>query len=256
MRRLLLGFEYVEAKTEGTAPSPLPICTVHLAEENCQHGVERLTAAHPVAHVLGLTRCPSAVLQADDRFENITVRAADDDGLSEAMLTGVYSRLAYHKTVFAHAALVDVPGIGGILFIGRSRVGKTTQAQLWMLARQGEIINGDKVFLGLRPDCPGQVLAYGSPWRGNSPYCINRRVPLRAVISLVRREEKFIRLLSPVEALGVYMPAVFMPNWDIRLTEMVLETMDEMFPLVPFFEMSCAPDFSAVEMAERALATL
>lgn len=260
MRRLLLGFEHVEAMpssgTENVCHDGEEICTVYGTKGLSQHGVECLTASHPVHHVLGLTRCPSAVLQADADFRHLTVRAEDDEGLSESMLIGIYSRLIHYKTVFFHAALVDAPDLGGVMFIGRSGVGKTTQARLWHRRMGADIINGDKVFLGLRPEFPGQVMAYGSPWRGSSEYCINRRVPLRGIVSLVRRDEQYIRPLSPVEALGAYMPAVYMPGWDIGLTEMVMETLDEMLPPVPIFEMSCDISSAAVRMAAEALSAL
>lgn len=254
LRRLLLGFEFVEANEQGD--STPPVCSVHHAESYCQHGVESFTAPHPVSHVMGLSRWPAAVLQADAAFENLTVRADNDDGLSELMLTGIYSRLISYKTVLVHAALVEVPEVGGILFIGRSGVGKTTQARLWSLYGNATIINGDKVFLGTRSDFPGQIMAYGSPWKGNSPYRVNRRVPLAAVVSLVRLNETFVRRLSPVESLAAWMPAVFMPGWDLRLTETVMETLDGMIPAVPVFEMSCHPDATAVDMLSRALAEL
>jgi hypothetical protein len=44
-----------------------------------------------------------------------------------------------------------------------------------------------------------------------------------------------------------------MPVWDVRLTEMVMDTLDAALPRVPFYHMSCTKDASAVEMAARAL---
>jgi hypothetical protein len=217
------------------------------------HGVESLTPEYPVSHVLGLTRDVSAMTLADDLFERITVRAGGAEGKREAMLLGIYSRLAYFRTLFMHGALIDVPDYGGIMFIGPSGVGKTTQAVLWNKNRGADIINGDKVFLGLREECPGELLAYGSPWTGSSPYCLNRRVPLRAIIHLSRSDEKGIRLLSDLEGLSVFMKAAFLPNWDVRLTEQVMDSLNDMLPLVPIYGMSCDPDETALCMVEDAL---
>ena len=100
---------------------------------------------------------------------------------------------------------------------------------------------------------PDEVFAYGGPWRGSSPYCINRRCRLRAIIDLVREEEEHIRQLDGLEALASYVPSVFMPNWDVRLTEMVMETLDSMILRVPIYQMSCRKDRSAVEMVKQIL---
>lgn len=190
---------------------------------------------------------------ADDDFRSITVRTSGPEGMRESMLIGIYSRLAYFRTIFMHGALMDVPGYGGVMFIGPSGVGKTTQTVLWNRLRGADIINGDKVFLGLRDQCPGELLAYGSPWMGSSPYCLNRRVPLRAVVRLTRDTEKGIRPLSELESLSFFAMATFLPSWDVRLTECVMDSMGDMLPLVPFYEMSCDPDESAVHLLEGML---
>jgi hypothetical protein len=212
-----------------------------------------MTPDHPVSHVLGLTHDTGAVVMADDLFETITVRAHGAEGKREAMLLGIYSRLAYFRTLFMHGALIDVPDYGGIMFIGHSGVGKTTQAVLWNMLRGADIINGDKVFLGLRQEFPGEIMAYGSPWMGSSLYCLNRRVPLRAIVHLTRSNEKGIRFLSELESLSLFMKATFLPSWDVRLTEQVMDSMNDMLPLVPIYDMSCEPNETAVSMVEKAL---
>ncbi len=213
----------------------------------------RVDALHPVSHILTLAQKAGAVLLANDDFSEVTVRSDKEDLLEELVLIGVYSRLAQFQTVLVHASLVEIPEVGGLIFVGSSGVGKTTQAMLWATLRGAMIINGDKVFLGLREDMPGEVWAYGSPWKGNSPYRENRRVPLRGIVALVRREDKYIRRLSELEVLSAYVPRVFMPGWDPRLTERVMDTLDAMLPMVPVFEMSCNIDEVAVCMVEEAL---
>ena len=251
---LLTGFE-CDSECIST-PDPCgqeSICSITRTATPPSHGVEIVDHDFPVSHVLTLTRESSAVLVADDTFERISVRGRRKEGLSDLMLLAIYSRLTYFQTIFVHGALVDVPGYGGIMFTGRSNVGKTTQAILWEQYEGAEIINGDKVFLSVKPEYPSEIFAYGSPWRGSSPYCVNKRIRLRAIIDLVREEEKYIRPLRELEALVAYMPSVFMPNWDARLTEKVMETVDLMLPRVPIYQMSCDKDRSAVDMAKAAL---
>lgn len=228
-------------------------CRVYPGETTHVHGVRSLRTPHPVVHTFINDLDPFGILMTDGDYKNMTVHNRREEKLVDTMLVGIYSCLISHETVFAHAALIDLPCCGGILFIGDSGVGKTTQARLWAEHRGASIINGDKVFLALRPNAPGQVLSYGSPWTGSSPYRVNRRVPLRAIVSLVRRDTPCIRRLSESEAMEAYVPRIYMPGWDDRLTETVMDTLHAMLPLVPVFEMSCLPDVSAVEMLERAI---
>lgn len=254
MCRLLSGFETRSEITSASDGVPQgPICSIRRCGGTVTHGVESMSPSHPIRHVMGLSRESSAVIMADDNFVQISVRSNTRDGLLEGMLLGVYSRLTYYRTVFVHGALIEVPNYGGIMFIGSSGVGKTTQAALWNMFRGADIINGDKVFLGLRDSHPGEVLAYGSPWRGSSEYCLNRRVPLRAVIVLKRLAEKGIRPLNDMEALVNFAHALYMPGWGEQLTGLVTETMGDILERISLYEMSCDVNEDAVCMVEEAL---
>ncbi len=245
----LAGFECEsESKSASDGKCQEPICSVFGTSGLSQHGVEWMTPGHPVSHVLGLTRDHSGVLMADDCFERMTVRTKREEFVGEVLLPGVYSRLIYFGTTFHHGALIHVPDYGGIMFVGPSRIGKTTQAMIWEMLRGAEIINGDKVFLGLRAEHPGEIMAYGSPWEGSSPYRVNRGVPLKAIVSLKRQPEKYIRPLTVEEALTVLLFGTYMPNWDDRLTARVMDSIGEMLPLVSAYEMSCLPNGSGVDM--------
>ena len=251
---LLTGFESDSERTSASDPcGQKPICSIGIASVPPLHGVEQLDSDYPVRHVLALTRFPDSVLVADDLFEKITLRAPHSEGLSDLMLLGVYSRLACYRTVFVHGALIEDRVLGGILFVGRSGVGKSTQAEIWKLLRGAEVINGDKVFLSVKPEAPQEIFAYGSPWAGSSPYRVNKRVPLRAIVYLERAEENRLCRLNEMEALVTYIPSVYMPNWDVRLTEKIMDTLDLMMPRVPIYRMSCRMDGSGVAMLVKEL---
>lgn len=250
LRRLL--FDFLLPDNVWVDPQRI-LCRVNVGNATHVHGIRSLHASHPVAHTFTNDLDPFGLLLTDENYENMTVFNRREEKLVDTMLVGVYSCLIPHRTVFVHAALIGLAGYGGILFVGDSGVGKTTQAQLWAQYRGATIMNGDKVFLALRSDVPEKILAYGSPWTGSSSYRVNTRVPLRAIVSLVRRESRAIRLLSDSEAMRAFVPRIYMPGWDDRLIETVMDTLDAMLPLVPVYEMSCLPDASAVEMLERVL---
>ena len=114
--------------------------------------------------------------------------------------------------------------------------------------RQAVILNGDKVFLTLGE---GGVLAHGNPWNGSSPYKVNGYTRLRGIIALDQAPTNTIRPLNDMEVMSLYVPHIFMPLWDARLTETAMETLGQMLPLVPVYAMSCRPDEEAVALAER-----
>ena len=59
---------------------------------------------------------------------------------------GFESLLIHENRLCIHAACVRTP-LGGILFSGRSGIGKSTQADLWCRYRDAKLINGDTPIL-------------------------------------------------------------------------------------------------------------
>lgn len=230
-----------------------PVCRVERTTGVHQYGVVRLTPDDlDIQHTFSLTTNQNVFMMANRDFTHSVIYAPtrNDESLMEMVLVAVYSRLAYYKTAFVHASLVDTQGEGGVMFVGRSGIGKTTQARLWESFRGAEIINGDKVFLTL----DGQtVTAHGNPWHGSSPYCLNKKVPLKGIVVLDQAPTNTIRRLSTIEALSQYVPHIFLPQWDKELTDMVMQTIGEMLPLVPVFRLACRPDEEAVQMTHDAI---
>lgn len=146
-----------------------------------------------------------------------------------------------------HASLIQIADIG-IMFLGPSGIGKTTQAELWMQYRGADIINGDMVFVKQETD---HFLGCGSPWHGSSPYCLNRRVPLSALIVLKQSSGNSIRRLTGFEMVSAVMNSVFFPTWYDKGHEAVCKTLDALLKKVPVYELSCRPDEDAVRLTEE-----
>ena len=146
-----------------------------------------------------------------------------------------------------HGALVELDG-QGVVFTGYSGVGKTTQAQLWEKYLQAEIINGDKLFLRC---LDGQTYAYGAPWKGSSPYCLNRKVPVKAVVALRQAKENSIQKLDSLACMEYFMPHLFLPHWDQACLNRALDTFDQILGSVPVYLLKCRPDEDAVLMTKE-----
>lgn len=162
-------------------------------------------------------------------------------------LAALCSRFAAFETILLHGSFVEYNG-NGIVFTGYSGIGKTTQAQLWKKYLGADIINGDKVFLR---EVGESVYAYGLPWNGSSPYCLNKRAPLKAVIVLRQAKENKIRKLDEFECMEYFMPHVFLPHWDEKSLYWALDTFDSVLEKIPVWLLECRPDEEAVKLTRE-----
>ncbi len=258
LQRFFTGFEW---GSDGTGAPP-PICRIGESEDVTLYGVESLRAPHPVLHLLRSERERRALLLADRDFAHVTLcgGAAGAGGASaELSLAAITARLSMRGVVLLHGAVVALPCGGGICFIGPSGVGKSTQAELWRSFRCAEILNGDKVFLRLvRPARPGrcEVMAYGSPWCGSSPYRVRGRVSLVAIVVLHRADAPSLTRLETPDATAALLARTVLPGWDDTLAHLgaaALDTVARVAMTVPLYAMSCTPDGSAVEALEAEL---
>lgn len=159
-------------------------------------------------------------------------------------LAALCSRFSEYRTLFVHASLVDINN-NGIIFTGFSDVGKTTQATLWQKYLGAEIINGDKAFVRY---CDDGVWAYGSPWKGSSEFCLNKKTKLKGIVILRQAKENRITRLYKPSSFEHFIPHVFLPHWDSKCLEKALDNFGELIDNVPIWLLECRPDEEAVKL--------
>ncbi|OUP03185.1 hypothetical protein B5F37_00655 [Drancourtella sp. An210] len=160
-----------------------------------------------------------------------------------------YAHAVQRHMIQLHSSLVDFQG-HGILFLGPSGIGKTTQAELWNKYRDALIINGDIVFV---QETEENFLGWGTPWHGSSPYCENTNVPVHAMIVLKQDTENSIRELIGFEKVTAVSNSVFYPQWVENGMELCLETLDHLLSRIPVYELRCRPDEDAVALTEKTI---
>lgn len=183
----------------------------------------------------------------EDNYSRLLLQIDDDctrEILSELIMVGFYSYMSLQDTLLVHASAVEYQG-QSIVFTASSGVGKTTQAELWAKHKGATILNGDKVFLKREND---GIHAWGSPWKGSSPYAENASAPLRAIVALEQAEENSIRKLEGFEVLEYVVPHVFFPSWDERCEQAVLTFLDQVLGETEVYLLKCRPDEEAVEL--------
>lgn len=167
-----------------------------------------------------------------------------EDVALELFAAGFYSYMSKKQTLLVHASAVKFED-QGIVFTAASGVGKTTQAELWAKYKNATILNGDKVFLKQEED---GIHAWGSPWKGSSPYARNESAKLRAIVVLEQAEENSIRKLSVMESMQYFVPHIFFPCWDEECEQAVLTFLDKVLEETEIYLLKCRPDETAVEL--------
>lgn len=169
--------------------------------------------------------------------------------INDALNVVLYSFLSMYNTILLHASLIDYNGIG-ILFIGPSGIGKTTQAELWNKYRNALIINGDMVYVQY---CDGQFYGFGSPWHGSSPYCLNRKVPLMGIVALEQGDNNQIQLLNNSQRVSHALKSTFLPSWFPEGYDATFNTMSDLFEKIPVYLLKCRADEEAVSLVEKTI---
>ena len=84
------------------------------------------------------------------------------ESLDLFLLQMFYAQAVKQNMILLHSSLIDWKG-RGLMFLGPSGIGKTTQAELWNQYRDALIINGDAVFV---QETPTPSLAGAPPGMG------------------------------------------------------------------------------------------
>ena len=177
------------------------------------------------------------------------VQMDTSSSVSIVLLQVFYTHAVQRHMIQFHSSLIDYQG-HGLMFLGPSGIGKTTQAELWNQYRDALIINGDIVFV---QETEEAFLGWGTPWHGSSPYCENTNVPVEALIILKQAPENSIRKLEGFEKVTAVSNSVFYPRWLENGMELCLETLDHLLSRLPVYELSCRPDEEAVALTEQTI---
>lgn len=211
----------------------------------CHYGVDVLDI-HGMSHCL---RQRKSILAVDEKWENSIIYGDTDFDNSTLIEMQLYSYLLSRGSLLIHSSLVDYDG-NGIMFIGPSGIGKTTQAELWHQYQNADILNGDLVFVRKRED---GFYGYGSPWHGSSPYYENKKVKLKALVMLEQGIENKIQKIDGFERLKRMMDQTFMPYWQNNLMDTAFQTIDQLLTEIPMYFLSCRPDEGSVRLVKEKL---
>lgn len=142
----------------------------------------------------------------------------------------------------------------GILFLGESGTGKSTQSKLWMQTfSEAELLNDDGPFLA---PFEGGIHVFGSPWSGKTPCYRDLHFPVRAIVRVVQAPYNRITPLDTLHKIGALLPS-FPPalSKDRLLQQCVLDTVSRIIGEIPVYRLECLPEPEAALTTYQALYT-
>jgi len=152
--------------------------------------------------------------------------------------------------VVMHASGLDDNG-SGIVFVGHSGAGKSTQLGLWQ-DEPGVIgLNDDRIAVKTGSD--GRAICYGTPWGGSSEIATNHSAPLKALILLVQAPENSIERLSSSAAAPMLACRTFLPYWDKSLMKRAFENLNRILQSAPVYMLRCRPEREVIPIVRSVL---
>ena len=181
--------------------------------------------------------------------EGFRRRAFPDPFLERAAIQRQFAEFLLEKDILlVHGSTVAADG-NAYLFTARSGTGKSTHTRLWkqVFGDRAVMVNDDKPFLELRPDC---VIAHGSPWSGKHGLDCNISVPLSGICLLERGMENVIRTARAEELRDLLRG--FRPRTDTQAS-LYDALLTRLTSSVPLWHMDCNKDPEAAKIAHRTM---
>lgn len=145
-----------------------------------------------------------------------------------------------------HCSFIEYEG-QAILFAGDKQVGKSTQADLWQKHKGAATINGDRAGLYFKDN---KLFAGGIPYCGTSDICVNKNMPVRAIICLSKGAENEIKQLSAFEAFISLLGKFSFNTWDKNAIKNVTDLVSAIGEKTPVYAYSCRKDETAVSFLD------
>ena len=189
------------------------------------------------------------VLRYDPRQPELVLASSfAEHELVRFVMWVAYSLLALPKGVVpVHASVVVCEG-RAVLCLGESGTGKSTHTQLWCREfKHCNIINDDSPVVCIEGD---QVVVYGSPWSGKSPFYHTGHYPAAGFLRIEQRPENTIMRLKPLEAFGALQPSC--PPalaHDEHMLDLIADFIGHIILRTPVYRLGCRPDAGAARLS-------
>jgi len=167
---------------------------------------------------------------------------------------GVGELLLRARLLFADGLVFHSTGLNdngkGLMFVGHSGAGKSTQTLLWSQEPGVVAMNDDRIAVRLTGDGP---MAYGAPWGGSADIARNLKAPLHGIVVLEQAPDNILTPLTPANAVALLMPRLFLPYWDGGMMTRAITLLSRILDTVPVYRLQCRPEREVIDLVRAAL---
>lgn len=198
---------------------------------------------------------PVHVLHVDAYFTFAKASICWDDPYAgealSSLLRIVYSQaIIFRGGISVHAATVSWRD-KAYLFMGKSGIGKSTHAKLWLQHLSGsELLNDDNPTLRIEYGIP---YAYGTPWSGKTPCYKNRCYRVGGIVRLRQANVNRFLLRQDVEAFTTLLPGCSAIRTCHELYDNLCDTLVNIIGIVTVGELECLPNEEAAKLCAVSL---
>lgn len=197
----------------------------------------------------------AGVLRANAAWDDLTLTEQRIGATWQSLLNvGASELLLRTKIILTDGLVFHASGIDdngqGIVFIGHSGAGKSTQLGLWNHMPGVIAINDDRI--AVRVNANGAI-CYGTPWSGTVETASNHQAPLSALILLEQASENDIIRLNPSAAAPLVLARAFLPYWDGALMQRAMANLNTLLERAPVYLLRCRPDPAVVSLVRSVL---
>lgn len=198
---------------------------------------------------------PQSVLRANAAWDDLTLTEQRSSAPWQSLLNIGAGELILRTVILFtgglvfHSSGLDDNG-QGIVFIGHSGAGKSTQLGLWGQEPGVIAMNDDRV--AVRVEAVG-ARCYGTPWGGTADIARNHAAPLAALIVLEQAPENSIQALTPAAAASLLAARAFLPYWDQALMVRAMANLNIILAHVPVYRLRCRPERAVIPLVRSVL---
>jgi hypothetical protein len=196
-----------------------------------------------------------SILRANPAWDNLTLTEQRTGTSWKSLLNVGAGELILRTAILStgglvfHSSGLDDNG-KGIVFIGHSGAGKSTQVGLWSQEPGVIAMNDDRI--AVRVEGRGPVCC-GTPWGGTADIARNHATPLAALIVLEQAPENAIQLLPPAAAAPLLTARTFLPYWDAGLMQRAFTNLNAILAQVPVYRLRCRPEMAVIPLVRSVL---
>lgn len=164
-------------------------------------------------------------------------------------IAGLHRTLLKRGAAVLHASYINW-NESSILFTAPSQTGKSTQSKLWQDVEDVEIVNDDRVLLRKKNEV---WHSYGYPSCGSSKICLNKTLPIKAIVVLEQGDYNYIEEMSVSQKITALVSGIEVYVWDINEINMSFKIAEEIVKDVVVIKLVCRPDYNAVDVLKKYL---